>query len=87
MSDQAMNQIWQRGKRQHVIECLARDEVPYANWQHEFPDLAAERLIHVQDTSELYAMRTQALMLHNTDQVDLINAELKRRHLEKKGKQ
>lgn len=47
MSDDEMSEIWDRGRRQYVIECLARNEFPYQNWDKHYPDLAAERLRQV----------------------------------------
>jgi len=55
MADQFMTKLFKRGKRQYVIECLARDEHPYNGWHRDFPDLAAERLQEIKDGGGLVA--------------------------------
>ena len=45
--DAFMTEVWRRMKRQHVIDCLARDEHPFDGWDKRYPDLAAQRLEEV----------------------------------------
>ena len=39
-----IEQLWEQGRRRYVIDCLERDEFPFAGWDKDYPDLATERL-------------------------------------------
>lgn len=37
-------ELWEAGRRQFVIDCLANNEFPYRGWDVDYPDLAVQRL-------------------------------------------
>lgn len=63
MNSRTILERWEDGRKQYVIECLARDEHPFDGWAEEFPDLAQQRLNEIEQEQELDAALARLLNL------------------------